>query len=132
MVLPPELPDRVQWLSTRLDRRELSGYQVGGIWRMTEDDVALLIEKHRKPAKPPKVTRPIQAPREPAEVDQSGAGANNMHSWKSTAEKLGGISRAGVFRLWAEGDLGSVTIGSRRFSTDGQIAKFIQGLPGAE
>ncbi|TGB37988.1 hypothetical protein EJD98_25590 [Mycolicibacterium peregrinum] len=51
-----------------------------------------------------------------------------MNNWRSTATKLGGISRAQVFKLWASGALGSVTLGSRRFSTDEQIETFIAGL----
>lgn len=51
-----------------------------------------------------------------------------MNDWKATAVKLGGISRAKVFQLWGSGELHSVTIGSRRFSTDGQIADYISRL----
>jgi hypothetical protein len=51
-----------------------------------------------------------------------------MNDWKRTGEKLGGVGRSKVFELWGSGELGSVTIGSRRFSTDGQIAEFIQQL----
>lgn len=53
---------------------------------------------------------------------------NWLNNWRSTATKLGGISRAKVFALWASGALGSVTLGSRRFSTDEQIAAFIADL----
>nr|WP_166909941.1 hypothetical protein [Mycobacterium sp. DL440] len=52
-----------------------------------------------------------------------------MNNWQSTASKLGGISRAKVFALWASGALESKLIGTRRFSTDEQIATFIAGLP---
>lgn len=51
-----------------------------------------------------------------------------LHNWQGTAELLGGISRTMVFALWKSGDLGSVTIGSRRFSSDEQIAEYIAGL----
>lgn len=54
--------------------------------------------------------------------------SNWLNDWRSTSTKLGGISRAKVFALWAAGDLGSVMIGSRRFATDEQIATFIRGL----
>lgn len=54
---------------------------------------------------------------------------NWLNNWRSTATKLGGISRSTVFELWASGSLGSVTLGSRRFSTDEQIAAFIADLP---
>lgn len=54
---------------------------------------------------------------------------NWLNNWQATAAKLGGISRAKVFELWASGDLGSVMIGTRRFSTDEQIASFIASLP---
>ncbi|WP_182855652.1 hypothetical protein [Mycobacteroides abscessus] len=48
-----------------------------------------------------------------------------MNDWEATAIKLGGISRTMVFRLWKSGGLKSVQIGSRRFSTDAQIADYI-------
>lgn len=44
-----------------------------------------------------------------------------------TAAKLK-VGRSMVFSLWKNGELGSVTIGKRRFSTDGQIADFIRRL----
>jgi hypothetical protein len=44
-----------------------------------------------------------------------------LNDWKATSVKLGGIGRSMIFDLWAAGDLGSVKIGSRRFSTDAQI-----------
>ena len=51
-----------------------------------------------------------------------------LNDWRATSAKLGGLSRAKVFALWASGNLGSVMIGSRRFSKDSQIAEFIAGL----
>ena len=54
-----------------------------------------------------------------------------MNDWKATAAKLGNVSRSTVFGLWARGELGSVTIGSRRFSTDRQLAEYISRLEGA-
>lgn len=51
-----------------------------------------------------------------------------MNDWEATANKLGGVSRATVFRLWKDGVLGSVQIRSRRFSTDGQIRDYIAQL----
>ncbi|MBA2788287.1 hypothetical protein [Mycobacterium canetti] len=51
-----------------------------------------------------------------------------MNDWKSTSLKLGGISRSLVFQLWASGALASVKIGRRRFSTDAQIAGYINAL----
>lgn len=51
-----------------------------------------------------------------------------MNDWKSTAAKLGGVGRSTVFALWASGELGSVKIGRRRFSTDRQIAEYIARL----
>lgn len=51
-----------------------------------------------------------------------------MNDWAATANKLGGISRATVFRLWKNGHLGSVLIGTRRFSTDAQIHSYIAQL----
>jgi hypothetical protein len=51
-----------------------------------------------------------------------------MNDWQTTAEKLGGVGRSTVFGLWASGELGSVTIGRRRFSTDSQIDRYINRL----
>jgi hypothetical protein len=45
----------------------------------------------------------------------------------ATGAKLG-IGRSKVFELWKSGALKSVTIGRRRFSTDNQIAEFLNGL----
>lgn len=41
------MADGVRWLSRRLNGGELSGYRVGRTWRMTREDVADLIERHR-------------------------------------------------------------------------------------
>lgn len=38
------------------------------------------------------------------------------------------IGRSAVFSLWASGELGSVTIGRRRFSTDRQIDEYLSRL----
>ena len=38
------------------------------------------------------------------------------------------VSRSTVFALWKSGELASVKIGRRRFSTDRQIAQFITRL----
>lgn len=54
-----------------------------------------------------------------------------MNDWNATSEKLGDISRSTVFALWASGELGSVKIGKRRFSTDRQITEYIERLEGA-
>ena len=54
-----------------------------------------------------------------------------VNDWKATGDKLGGISRSTVFGLWASGELGSVKIGKRRFSTDRQIAAYVDRLESA-
>lgn len=55
-----------------------------------------------------------------------------MNDWKATAFKLGGISRGLVFKLWKSGELGSVQVGAkRRFSTDRQIAEYIERMEAA-
>ncbi|MEH3131626.1 MAG: hypothetical protein PGN27_16890 [Mycolicibacterium neoaurum] len=54
-----------------------------------------------------------------------------MNDWEATSLKLGGISRSLVFRLWASGVLASIKIGRRRFSTDAQIAAYIDSLESA-
>lgn len=53
-----------------------------------------------------------------------------MNDWKATGARLGGVSRSTVFGLWASRELGSVKIGKRRFSTDRQIADYIERLEG--
>jgi hypothetical protein len=54
-----------------------------------------------------------------------------MNDWEATAAKLGGIGRSTVFGLWSSGELASVKVGKRRFSTDKQIAEYISRLEGA-
>ncbi|WP_188112923.1 hypothetical protein [Mycobacterium simiae] len=54
-----------------------------------------------------------------------------MNDWKATGAKLGGISRSLVFQLWRTGELASVKVGKRRFSTDKQIQDYIARLEGA-
>lgn len=51
-----------------------------------------------------------------------------MNPWEKVSEQLGGISRSTVFALWSSGALASVKIGKRRFSTDRQIAEYIDRL----
>ncbi len=53
-----------------------------------------------------------------------------MNDWKAVSAQLS-VGRSKVFELWASGQLPSVRIGSRRFSTDRQIAEFIARLEGA-
>jgi hypothetical protein len=54
-----------------------------------------------------------------------------MNDWEATSLKLGGISRSLIFQLWKTGELASVKVGKRRFSTDKQIGEFISRLEGA-
>ncbi len=54
-----------------------------------------------------------------------------MNGWEATGLKLGGISRSLVFQLWRTGELASVKVGKRRFSTDRQISEYISRLEGA-
>ncbi|MCA4996275.1 hypothetical protein HWD35_16270 [Tsukamurella tyrosinosolvens] len=51
-----------------------------------------------------------------------------MNDWQRVSDKLGGISRSLVFSLWKSGDLASVRIGTRRFSTDRQLADYVSRL----
>lgn len=51
-----------------------------------------------------------------------------MNDWKVTGQRLGGISRSSVFKLWDTGQLGSVKVLGRRFSTDRQIDEYIARL----
>lgn len=64
-------------------------------------------------------------------VSRTIEGRMLVNDWQATSAKLGGISRSTVFGLWASGNLGSVKIGKRRFSTDKQIADYIANLEGA-
>lgn len=54
-----------------------------------------------------------------------------MNGWEATASRLGGISRTLVFKLWRTGELDSVKVGKRRFSTDRQIEQYIAKLESA-
>lgn len=45
--LPSHWTDAVRWLSRRLNRGELTGFRVGRVWRMTDEDIDFLIAKHR-------------------------------------------------------------------------------------
>jgi len=54
-----------------------------------------------------------------------------MNDWEATSAKIGGISRSLVFQLWRTGELASVKVGKRRFSTDRQITEYISRLEGA-
>lgn len=51
-----------------------------------------------------------------------------MNDWLATAAKLGNVGRTTVFLLWASGELGSVKIRHKRFSTDKQIDEYIARL----
>jgi hypothetical protein len=55
----------------------------------------------------------------------------SMNNWEAVGLKLGGVSRSLVFQLWHSGELASVKVGKRRFSTDKQIADYISRLEGA-
>lgn len=50
-----------------------------------------------------------------------------MNDWRAVAAKLC-VGRSTVFALWQSGELGSVRIGKRRLSTDGQVAEYIARL----
>lgn len=54
----------------------------------------------------------------------------SMNNWLAVANKLN-VGRSTVFGLWASGELGSVKIGAKRFSTDAQIAAYIAKLEAA-
>ncbi|WP_435594657.1 hypothetical protein [Tsukamurella tyrosinosolvens] len=51
-----------------------------------------------------------------------------MNDWKNVSAQLGGVSRSTVFSLWKSGELASVTIGKRRFSTNRQLAEYVARL----
>lgn len=45
---------------------------------------------------------------------------------KATRERLGGIGHTKLYELWGSGELGSLYVGKRRFSSDAQIADYIR------
>ena len=47
---------------------------------------------------------------------------------KETRVRLGGIGLTKLYELWGSGELGSVYVGKRRFSSDSQIADYIERL----
>jgi hypothetical protein len=57
MVLPPEWTDGVRWLARRMNRGEISGYRVGHVWRMTEQQVEAMIDRYSTTA-----TKPVRQP----------------------------------------------------------------------
>ncbi|MDL9944270.1 hypothetical protein QSJ19_01460 [Gordonia sp. ABSL11-1] len=65
-------------------------------------------------------------------VTHQPAHVPNLNDWKETGSKIR-ASRSTVFSLWHSGVLGSLKVGKRRFSTDQQIAEFIdrQSMGGA-
>jgi hypothetical protein len=74
MILP-DMADSVRWLSRRLNNGELSGYRVGRTWRMTREDVAGLIERHRNRS----IARTYQdAPR----AESSGLTPTSRRRWE--------------------------------------------------
>lgn len=50
--LPAEWTDSARWLRRRLNWGELTGFRVGKVWRMTDEDVEFLIAKHRNITRP--------------------------------------------------------------------------------
>ncbi|PVB44325.1 helix-turn-helix domain-containing protein [Mycobacteroides abscessus subsp. abscessus] len=50
MVLPKNWKEPIRWLRRHLVSGEISGYKVGHDWRMTLDDVADLVARHRNSA----------------------------------------------------------------------------------
>ncbi|MFN6548896.1 hypothetical protein ACP6C7_07240 [Mycolicibacterium septicum] len=53
-----------------------------------------------------------------------------MNDWEAVAARLS-VGRSTVFALWQSGQLASVKIAARRFSTDRQLDEFIARLEGA-
>jgi hypothetical protein len=54
-------------------------------------------------------------------------GVDPMNDWRDLSAELH-VSRSTIFGLWQSGDLASVKIGKRRFSTDRQLADFVERL----
>lgn len=54
--------------------------------------------------------------------------STQLFNQKATRERLGGIGLTKLYELWGSGELGSVYIGKRRYSSDNQISDYIQRL----
>ena len=61
--LPAEWTDGRRWLTRRLNRKELRGRRFGRTWRMTDSDIAYMLEKfanftqdYQVDAQPPEAT----------------------------------------------------------------------------
>ncbi|ODR07318.1 hypothetical protein BHQ21_09590 [Mycobacterium sherrisii] len=78
MVLPPEWTDSERWLARRLNRGQIRGYRVGRVWRMTEAQVADLIERFTNSAKLPQIDVPAEVP-EPAPSISLALSARSRH-----------------------------------------------------
>ena len=70
----------------------------------------------------------------PESVDQDQLASRapaQLFDQKAIRARLGGIGLTKLYELWNSGDLGSTYIGKRRFSSEAQIADFIQRLESA-
>lgn len=56
---------------------------------------------------------------------------SQLFNQKETRIRLGGIGLTKLYELWGSGQLGSVYIGTRRYSSDKQINEYIQRLEAA-
>lgn len=56
--LPAEWTDAERWLRRRLNRGEISGYRVGRVWRMRQQDVDDMVEKRLNTTDSVSVARP--------------------------------------------------------------------------
>lgn len=61
MYLPADWKNPERWLRERLNRRQIRGYKLGNIWRMSQADVDDFLAKHRNTTAP----QPDAPPAEP-------------------------------------------------------------------
>lgn len=68
------------------------------------------------------------APKSVHRDEPAVTGRAQLHDQKATRDRLGGIGLTKLYELWGTGELGSVYIGKRRYSSEAQIEDFIQRL----
>ena len=75
------------------------------------------------------MTTDLTQAQESVDQDQLASRAPaQLFDQKATRDRLGGIGLTKLYELWQSGELGSVYIGKRRYSSEAQIEDFIQRL----
>jgi hypothetical protein len=96
MVLPAEWTDSERWFAGRLNRREIRGYRVGRVWRMTEAHVDDLIERYSNTVKPKPAPEPeafsfrdALSPRSRSRLLSRWCGRSARRSWTCGRLRMG-------------------------------------------